>query len=43
MKPGKELPPVLKRLVEAWVEAHEEALLERWNRAMQKKPIEIVG
>ncbi|MFM7327049.1 MAG: DUF4160 domain-containing protein, partial [Nodosilinea sp.] len=34
MQPGKSLPPKLKRLIEAWVEAHEEALLEQWQRAM---------
>ncbi|MBE9108637.1 DUF4160 domain-containing protein [Nodosilinea sp. LEGE 07298] len=43
MQPGKSLPPKLKRLIEAWVDAHEEALLEQWQRAMHGKPIEIVG
>jgi hypothetical protein len=43
MPPGKPLPPKLKRLIEAWVEAHEEALLEQWDRAMRNEPVEIVG
>ena len=43
MRPGKQLPPKLKRLIEAWVEVHEEALLEQWHRAMNNEPIEIVG
>lgn len=43
MQPGKPLPPKLKRLIEAWVEAHEEALLEQWQRAMRNEPVEILG
>ncbi|WP_169612455.1 DUF4160 domain-containing protein [Nodosilinea sp. P-1105] len=43
MPPGKPLPPKLKRLIEAWVEAHEDALLEQWDRAMRNEPVEIVG
>ena len=43
MKPGKELPSKLKKLVEAWVEVHETALLEQWQRAGDNKRIEIVG
>jgi len=43
MKPGKNLPPKLKKLVEAWVEAHEDALLEQWQRARDNNSIEIVG
>jgi hypothetical protein len=39
----KALPPKLKRLIEAWVEVHEEALLEQWRRAMNNEIIEIVG
>jgi hypothetical protein len=33
----------LKRLIQAWVEAHEEALLDQWQRAMRNEPVEIVG
>lgn len=29
MKPGKDLPPALLKLVEFWVEAHEQELLEQ--------------
>lgn len=43
MRSGKDLPPKLKRLVEAWVEVHEEALLEQWQRARDNRNIEIVG
>ena len=43
MKPGKELPSKLKKLVEVWVEVHETALLEQWQRAGDNKRIEIVG
>jgi hypothetical protein len=43
IQPGKPLPPKLKRLIEAWVEAHEQALLEQWQRAMRNEPVEIVG
>lgn len=43
MQPGKPLPPKLKQLIEAWVEAHEDALLEQWQRAMQNESVEIVG
>lgn len=43
MRPGKELPPTLRRLVEAWVEAHEQELLEQWNNAQAGRPVSIVG
>ncbi len=43
LKSKKDLPPKLKHLIEAWVEAHEEALLEQWQRAMSNEVVEIVG
>jgi hypothetical protein len=43
MKPGKELPPNLKKMVETWVEAHEQELLEQWERAQNHQPVLIVG
>ncbi|MGD1898226.1 MAG: DUF4160 domain-containing protein [Phormidesmis sp.] len=43
IKPGKDLPPKLRKLVEAWIEAHEEALLEQWQRARDNESIEVVG
>ncbi|MBD1875935.1 DUF4160 domain-containing protein [Nodosilinea sp. FACHB-131] len=43
MQSSKQLPPKLKQLIEAWVEAHEEALLEQWQRARQNETVEIVG
>ncbi|MBV7332164.1 DUF4160 domain-containing protein [Chloroflexi bacterium TSY] len=33
MKPGKELPSALRKLVESWIEVHERELLEQWQRA----------
>jgi hypothetical protein len=30
-------------MVEAWVEAHEEELLEQWERAQNNQPIAIIG
>lgn len=43
MRSSKQLPTKLKRLIEAWVEVHEAALLEQWERAMNNESIEIVG
>ncbi|HNS18948.1 MAG TPA: DUF4160 domain-containing protein [Sedimentisphaerales bacterium] len=43
MRPGKELPPTLARLVETWVEAHELELLEQWENARHHRPVTIVG
>jgi hypothetical protein len=43
MKPGKDLPSKLRRLVETWVEAHESELLEQWENAKNNKPVSIVG
>jgi hypothetical protein len=43
MKPGKKLPPSLKKMVEAWVEAHEEELLEQWENAFNNRPVKIIG
>jgi hypothetical protein len=43
MKSNQELPPNLKKLVEMWVEAHEQELLEQWERAQNHQPVLIVG
>ena len=43
MKPGKNLPPTLKKMVETWIEAHEEELLEQWENARNNRRITIVG
>lgn len=43
MKPGKVLPTKLQRLIETWIEVHEDALLEQWDNAMNNRPVEIVG
>ena len=43
MKPGKELPLTLAKLVETWVEAHEMELLEQWENAQHHRPVLIVG
>lgn len=43
MSPGQALPPPLRRLVEAWVQAHEAELLTQWENARAGRPIQIVG
>jgi hypothetical protein len=43
MRPGKGLPPILEKLVEVWVEAHESELLEQWDNARNNRPVVIVG
>ncbi|MCL4858260.1 MAG: DUF4160 domain-containing protein [Caldilineaceae bacterium] len=43
LRPGLDLPPTLRRMVEAWVEAHEVELLEQWSNAMSGRPISVVG
>ena len=43
LKPGRMLPSALRRMIEAWVEAHENELLEEWDKARQGQPISIVG
>jgi len=43
MESGVELPANLKKMVEIWVEAHEQELLEQWDRAQKHQPIIIVG
>lgn len=43
MRSGRVLPHSLSRLIEAWVEAHEQELLEQWENARHGRPISIVG
>lgn len=43
MKPGIELPSALRRLIEVWVEAHEQELLVQWQRARNGEQVTIVG
>ena len=43
LQPGKILPASLRRLIEDWVETHEEELIHQWNNARQGRPISIVG
>ncbi|MGA0198483.1 MAG: DUF4160 domain-containing protein [Prochlorotrichaceae cyanobacterium] len=40
---GRELPLKLKKMVEAWIAAHEDELLEQWENAQQNKQVSIVG
>ncbi len=42
LKPGKTLPPKIKKMVEKWVEVHVDALLEQWELAMNGQPVSIV-
>jgi hypothetical protein len=43
MQPGKTLPPKLEKLIEIWIEAHEQELLEQWENAREGQPVVIVG
>lgn len=43
MKSKRTLSSKLKKMVESWVEAHEQELLEQWNNAMNNQSILIVG
>lgn len=43
MRPGKQLPATLRRMVEAWVEMHERELMEQWENARHGQPVRIVG
>ena len=43
LKSNKSLPLSLKKLVESWVEAHEEELLEQWEMAQHNQIISIIG
>jgi hypothetical protein len=43
LKPGKMPPPALRRMIETWVEVHEEELLEQWDKGRRGQPISIVG
>ena len=43
MKAGKELSSKLSKMVETWVEAHEQELLEQWENAQNNQPVAIVG
>ena len=43
MKFGKKLSPNLKKMVETWIEAHKQELLEQWENAKNNKPVSIVG
>jgi len=43
MKSQRSLPPALSAMVQTWVEAHEEELLEQWRAAQAGKPVSIVG
>jgi len=42
MKSKKELSPKLKKMVETWIEAHEQELLEQWENAKNHQPVVIV-
>jgi len=43
MKSNKHLSTKLRIMVEAWVEAHEQELLEQWENAKKKRPVSIIG
>ena len=35
--------PILKKMVETWIKAHEQELLEQWDNAKNNKLVSIVG
>lgn len=39
----RELPANLRSLVEVWVAAHEQELMEQWEKAQRGEAVEIVG
>jgi hypothetical protein len=43
LKSDKTLSSKLKRMVEAWIEAHEQELLEQWENAQNGQSIKIIG
>ena len=43
LKPGKELPLTLQKMIELWVEAHEQELLEQRENARNHQPVVIIG
>ena len=43
MKSKRTLPRKLMNMVESWVEAHEQELLEQWENAENNRPVSIVG
>jgi hypothetical protein len=43
MKSGKSLSPKLRKMIEAWVEAHEHELFEQWENAKSRRPVTIIG
>lgn len=43
LKSERSLPPKLRNMVESWVEAHEQELLEQWDNAKNNRPVSIVG
>jgi len=43
MKPGKDLPATLRKMVETWIEAHEQELIDQWENAQNNQPVVIVG
>lgn len=41
--PGRKLPAELRKLVEIWVEAHEDELLEQWENSRSGHTVNIIG
>ncbi len=39
LRPGKKLPSTLRKMVETWVEAHEQELLEQWENAQNNQSV----
>ncbi|OQY29908.1 MAG: hypothetical protein B6243_10785 [Anaerolineaceae bacterium 4572_5.2] len=44
MKPArKQLPTTLREMVETWIEAHKQELLEQWENAQHNQQVIIIG
>ena len=43
MKSNKKLPSSLRKMVEVWVEVHEQELLEQWTNAQNNEQVVIIG
>lgn len=43
MRSDRELPTNMRKMVESWVEVHEQELLEQWANARNGQPVTIVG
>ena len=43
MRSKKRLPNKLRKMIEVWVDVHEQELLAQWNNAENNQPVSVVG